>query len=53
MVLAELLEAPVVSSRGRHNPRAVKRSVGKYPIRARSTMKPSRIDFTTCVKLLK
>jgi len=35
-VLKEILESRVVSSRGRHNPRAVKRKVSKFPTRSRS-----------------
>ena len=52
-VLDELAQDRVVSSRGRRNPRAVKKSVGKYPIRARCQVKPPPIDFTNCVKMLK
>jgi hypothetical protein len=32
-VIDEILEERVVSSRGRRNPRAIKRKVGKWPIR--------------------
>ena len=35
-MLNEILESRVVSSRGRHNPRAVKRKVSKFPTRSRS-----------------
>ena len=53
VILDELAEDPVVSSRGRRNPRAVKKSVGRYPIRARCTKEPTRVDFEKCVKVLK
>ncbi len=46
LVLEEILEERVVSSRGRRNPRAVKKSVGKYPIRARCpTTSPGKVDI--------
>ena len=35
-VLAEILEVRVVSSRGRDNPRAVKRKMSKFPTRSRA-----------------
>ena len=35
-VLDEILEERVVSSRGRQNPRGVKRKMSNYPIRIRS-----------------
>jgi hypothetical protein len=52
-ILDELVQERVVSSRGRHNPRAVKKSVGRYPIRARCTSPPTRTDLATCAKLIK
>jgi hypothetical protein len=54
-VLAEILEERVVSSRGRRNPRAVKRSVGKYPIRMRcpQTGPPGRLDYAKCIRIIK
>ena len=52
-VLRELLEQRVVSSRGRHNPRALKRSVGKFPIRARCQAQSVRRDFPIGVKVIK
>ncbi len=45
-VLDEILEERVVSSRGRKNPRAVKRKVGKFPIRFRHTGEPSMAPIT-------
>ena len=45
-MLDEILEERVVSSRGRKNPRAVKRKVGKFPIRFRQTGEPSMAPIT-------
>ncbi len=52
-ILDELAEDRVVSGRRRRNPRAVKKSVGKYPIGARCKAVSTRIDFANCVKILK
>ena len=41
-VIDEILEERVVSSRGRRTPRAVKRTIGKWPIRQRVRAAPSR-----------
>jgi len=49
-VLDEILQQRVVSSRGRRNPRALKRSVGKFPIRARCKVQPSRMTFLIRIK---
>ena len=49
----EILQERVVSSRGRRNPRAVKRSVGKYPIRMRSPATPGRVDFANHIHVIK
>lgn len=52
-IVDEILQERVVSSRGRRNPRAVKRSVGKYPIRMRSPATPERRDFASHIQVLK
>jgi len=52
-ILDELAEDRAVLSRGRRNARAVKKSVGRYPIRARCKAVSTRIDFASCVKALK
>ncbi len=39
-ILDEILEVPVVSSRGRSNPRAVKRKMSKYPTKHRAAACP-------------
>jgi hypothetical protein len=52
-VLEEILQQRVVSSRGRRNPRALKRSVGKFPIRARCQAQPDRAIFQIRPKMIK
>lgn len=49
-VLQEILQQRVVSSRGRRNPRALKRSVGKFPIRARCQVPPGRMTVRIRIK---
>lgn len=45
-LLRELVDEPVGSSRGRCNPRAVKRAASKFPIRYRCKTPPSRPTIT-------
>jgi hypothetical protein len=45
-VLDEIVKERVVSSRGRKNPRAVKRKVGKFPIRHRQKCTPPTVRVT-------
>ena len=52
-IVDEILQERVVSSRGRRNPRALKRSVGKYPIRMRSPAAPARADFGSFILVIK
>jgi hypothetical protein len=52
-IVDEILQERAVCSRGRRNPRAVKRSVGKYPIRMRSPATPERIDFANHILITK
>jgi hypothetical protein len=52
-VLDELLSEPVVSSRGRRNPRKVKRIIGSYPVRPRFEPLPRRIRFQDHLKVIK
>jgi hypothetical protein len=40
-VLDEILEERVVSSRGRHNPRAVKRKMSTWPVKPRNVNTPA------------
>ena len=47
VLLRELVDEPVGCSRGRRNPRAVKRAVSKYPIRHRCKRPLPRVDVGT------
>ena len=53
MVLAEILEERVASSRGRQVPREVKRKMSNYQLRPRTPQPTTRIDFTAAVRILK
>lgn len=41
-VLVEIVAVPAERSRGRHNPRVVKRKMSKFPTRARAAPGPRR-----------
>ncbi len=51
--LDEILEEPVVSSRGRRNPRGVKRKMSNYPIRPSHRPASHLTTIENCVKILK
>ena len=51
--LDEILEDPAVSSRGRRNPRGVKRKMSNYPIRTRQRPTAHLMNIERCVKILK
>lgn len=53
-MLDEILEERVVSSRGRKNPRAVKRKIGKFPISHRQKSAPStfRVVYAEHVRIV-
>ena len=53
MVLAELLDERVVSSRNRHNPRGVKRRYSKYPVRNCHSIRFPPINVAECIVILK
>ena len=53
MILAEILEERVVSSRGRRNPRGVKRKMTNYNIRQPARSPTTKVDYSQCIKLLK
>jgi hypothetical protein len=53
MVLAEILEERVASSRGRRVPRGVKRKMSNYGLRPRTPQPTTRVDFTAAVRVLK
>jgi hypothetical protein len=52
-VLAEIRQERVVSSRGRRNPRGVKRHVGKYPVKSRCLTLSAQTNFANCIRIIK
>jgi len=50
--LDETLEERVVSSRGRRNPRGVKREMSDYPIRSQNKLTPKRIDIRNHIRIV-
>lgn len=52
-VLVEILEERVVSSRGRRNPRGLKRKMSGYRLRSREVVCNFRIEFNKRIKILK
>jgi hypothetical protein len=52
-VLDELLGEPVVSSRGRRNPRKVKRKMSNYPVRPPFEPLPRRVRFQDRIRIIK
>jgi hypothetical protein len=53
LVLDELLQDLVVSSRGRKVPRGVKRKMSNYNLRPRTPMTTLRLDYERCIELVK
>jgi hypothetical protein len=53
VVLAEILEERVASSRGRRVPRGLKRKMSGYKLRPRAPQPTVRIDFAAAVRLVK
>jgi len=53
MILQEILQERVTSSRNRINPRGVKRKMSNYNLRPRQRGRTRRIDFSKKVKLVK
>ena len=53
VVLDEILEERMVSSRGRRNPRGVKRKMSKWPIRATATDRSTQKTVKYHIELLK
>jgi hypothetical protein len=53
MILQEILQERVTSSRNRINPRGVKRKMSNYNLRPRRRGRTRRIDFVARVRLLK
>lgn len=52
-VLDELLEQRVVSSRGRQNPRGVKRKMSNYRIRRKTPVRTLWVDLRKAVIVIK
>lgn len=52
-VLDEILQDPVVSSRGRRNPRGVKRKMSNFPLRPRHAKPLKSIDIERAIRILK
>ena len=53
VILDEILEERVVSSRNRINPRGVKRKVSNYPLRPRKRLRTRRINFAKRIIIVK
>ena len=52
-MLHEILQERVVSSRGRRNPRGVKRKMSKFPIRRRRARSIHSIDYGKAIRIIK
>jgi hypothetical protein len=52
-VLDEVLEERVQSSRGRQNPRGVKRTLSGYKVRPRSRSPTTKVDHVVTIQALK
>jgi hypothetical protein len=52
-VLDEILQDPVASSRGRRNPRGVKRKMSNFPLRPRHAQALTPIDLDTAIMIVK
>ena len=53
MVLDEIPEERVASSRGRRVPRGVKRKMSGYQLRSRTPQPTVRIDFAAAIRIVK
>jgi hypothetical protein len=53
VVLQEILQERVSSSRNRINPRGVKRKMSNYKLRPRERRRTTRMNFAGCVKIVK
>ena len=52
-MLKEILAERVVSSRGLHRPRGVRRPQNKFPARHRQRLSQERIEIGRCIKIVK
>ena len=53
MVLDEILEERVASSRGRQVPRGVKHKMSNYKLRPRTPQPTVRVNFTAAIRIVK
>jgi hypothetical protein len=53
VVLEEILQERVSSSRNRLNPRGVKRKMSNYPLRPRKPQRMRRIDYSKRIRVAK
>ena len=53
LILREILQERVVSSRNRINSRGVKRKMSNYNLRPRQRGRTCRIEFDNCIEVLK
>lgn len=51
MVLAEILQERVVSSRNRRNPRGVKRKMSNFPIRRKTAPRMPSINILDAIEI--
>lgn len=51
-VLAEILQERVVSSRGRRNPRGVKRKMSNFPLRPHHASNATGIEIAKCIRII-
>ena len=53
LVLVEILAVPAEQSRGRHNPRAVKRKMSSFPTKARAAPSARQvIRYPDCIRII-
>ena len=52
-MLAEILQERVNSSRGRRNPRGVKRKMSNFPLRPRHALPSSSVNIKKAIQIIK
>jgi len=52
-VLGEILQERVASSRGRRNPRGVKRKMSSFPLRPRHAKPLKPVDIVRAIRIVK
>ena len=53
LILIEILAVPAERSRGRHNPRVVKRKMSNYGLRPRASQATIWLGFAAAIRILK